>query len=256
MDNIKDVDIPSEMERFYNKYVDFYKKGESDIAILSSLKDVLSLLKKRKSEYSETREKEIQQLGETLDMFLDESSDAIIELHEHCDYILSIDQMDKSPEDGLNFLRKWFLEYGVYDNAVEIILQELFEYWVKEKKLILHIGMLEKVIDKIIDEGYPDKLNRWKKLSSREQEQTIGSKVGRNYDKTAPQKPIQKKVKELAKENRYQDKEGNLKPTPIRDEIRDNYPEIMGSIQSRALFDRVKKALQNGKDDGSIFDMQ
>lgn len=71
----------------------------------------------------------------------------------------------------------------------------------------------------------------------------FGSKAGRKYDASAPQKPIEEKVQELANLDKFQDKKGKPKPTSIRDEIVTNYPELMGDIQERALFDRVKKAL-------------
>lgn len=70
---------------------------------------------------------------------------------------------------------------------------------------------------------------------------------GRPMDPSAPQENIERKVLELAQMEVFQDQNGDPKPTPIRDEIVRSHPELMGQLQERQLFDRVKLALrENG----------
>lgn len=85
----------------------------------------------------------------------------------------------------------------------------------------------------------------------------IGKKRGRRYDTTAPQDEIEKKVRELIKMKSSTTKEGKKKsfvtakgkvqPTPIRDFIASEYPDLQGDISDRQLFDRVKTAIDNMK---------
>lgn len=105
-----------------------------------------------------------------------------------------------------------------------------------------HFQAINKIIRIIIGTGYPSKL---KVYTTQEIEETaMLSNLGRPLDSTAPQELIVEKVKELASKKEFQTSNGRPKPTTIRDYIQNNHIELQGELSSRALFDRVKKALE------------
>ena len=103
------------------------------------------------------------------------------------------------------------------------------------------------------NEPPPVKIPTYEEEKNRNSNRDNPRNSGRKYDESAPQKPIAFKVEELANKDKFQDSDGNAKPTSIRDEIAENFPELMGDIKERALFTRVKKALSmfNVDEDGN-----
>lgn len=105
----------------------------------------------------------------------------------------------------------------------------------------LHSDVLIKLIATIVDEGYPKKLNI---LLEEDFKSELQNKVGRPLDRVAPQQEIDKIVTKLSREDRFRNSHGDPKPTTIRDELVRSYPELVGDLSERTVFDRVKKSLK------------
>ena len=71
---------------------------------------------------------------------------------------------------------------------------------------------------------------------------------GRPLDPEAPQEEIERLVREYADQPRYRHsggtRDGQPKPTAIRDVLLNEHTEACGPLSERALFDRVKRALE------------
>jgi len=77
---------------------------------------------------------------------------------------------------------------------------------------------------------------------------------GRPLDPEAPQEEIERLVREYAVRPQYRHsggaRDGQPKPTAIRDALLNEHPDACAPLSERALFDRVKRALEKVEVEG------
>lgn len=151
-------------------------------------------------------------------------------------YIIQSLPWDESEHEDMFFMLLYHSNYlrlniYKYESYIELLLKMEHESFYNQAEIT------------------PVEVKEYSEKDNVDYKNTSYKKPGRNYDTSAPQKPIERKVHKLAEQRRFQRQDGTPKPTSIRDEIADNHPELMGDIKSRALFDRVKNALE-------VFDTQ
>ncbi|MEX0686786.1 MAG: hypothetical protein WD267_10205 [Balneolales bacterium] len=165
------------------------------------------------------------------------------------DYVVNeaiIGSLNEGDIDSIKQLLLSINEHNIEIGNTTYLFNDLLKTALQFQNIHLHTTNLRWLSLDILKQLYPDSLKVYEDLP-REEKIKIDGGRGRKFDESAPQDKIEKKVFELAKLNKFLNKEGKPKPTSIRDEIMKNYPILMGDIGERQLFNRVNKALGNRK---------